>query len=445
MSLQNSMRAVARDATRRWLSTLASRAAFSPRVSLVSPVATWTSSASTGATGEDVDGATEEGQERALMHYCAGVRRILSQREDASALSRDREDIVAGCDELKRTLPVTYKSGAFMSAAALQTAFGFELERARSADDLAAITNVVVRCAERGLVPYHNAREMYARVRDVLTRHGATAAAETLEAFAGERIGKGDPTEVHDVTPWTVTRNNPSLDAKLVQAAMDVQKSGYAVVDDVFGDATARAVRDALETFVETNFADGHVFKKGELDYSDRHVLSAEQVDEIRDDTISWLSGDEDGLVGAFAQTLRTTMLFPLHLALSEGGSQSVLAPVDSYVSNAMLSVYEPGARGFVPHVDNCGPDVDKRALTAVYYPRGSESREGGALTLFPGDGDREIHLFPKRDRLVLFASARVPHAVESRARDAVGRRVAASFWYLGDPRAVGPRESDAS
>ena len=105
------------------------------------------------------------------MHYCAGVRRIFSQREDASALSRDREVIVDCCDELKRTLPVTYKSGTFMSAVALQTAFGFELERARGADDLAAITNLIVRCAERGLVPYHNARETYARVRDVLTQH----------------------------------------------------------------------------------------------------------------------------------------------------------------------------------------------------------------------------------------------------------------------------------
>ena len=138
---------------------------------------------------------------------------------------------------------MTYKSGTFMSAVALQTAFGFELERARGADDLASITNLVVRCAERGLVPYHNARETYARVRDVLTQHGATAAAQTLEAFAGERIGKGDPHDVHDVTPWTMTRNNPTLDAKLVQAAMDVQKSGYAVVDDVFGAATSRAIQ----------------------------------------------------------------------------------------------------------------------------------------------------------------------------------------------------------
>ena len=55
------------------------------------------------------------------------------------------------------------------------------------------------------------------------------------------------------------------------------------------------------------------------------------------------------------------------------------------------------------------------------------------------------LSLLDEGDRLVLFASARVPHAVESRARDAAGRRVAASFWFLGDPRAVGPRESDAS
>jgi Rps23 Pro-64 3,4-dihydroxylase Tpa1-like proline 4-hydroxylase len=101
-----------------------------------------------------------------------------------------------------------------------------------------------------------------------------------------------------------------------------------------------------------------------------------------------------------------------------------------------MLSVYAPGARGFVSHVDNCGPDIDSRALSIVYYPSSSMPDEGGALVLFPGHQTKEIRLMPTHDRLVLFASARVPHAVEPRASDA-SRRIAASFWFLGEPLAV--------
>ena len=52
------------------------------------------------------------------------------------------------------------------------------------------------------------------------------------------------------------------------------------------------------------------------------------------------------------------------------------LLPSDAYVTNAMLSVYAPGAPGFVPHTDHCGP-ADPRRITAVYYPNGAWDEVG--------------------------------------------------------------------
>jgi len=379
----------------------------------------------------DDDGTTERGQERALVHYCKGLREALRACDDDGAtIARERESLVRACERLKATLPVKYRSGAFMSAGALATAFGYELERARSAEHLAAITNVKVRAAEKGLVPYHSARESYARVRELLD---GSIELRHLD-FSANRIE-----DAKSATPWTLTHNTPALDAKLVAAAIEVRRTGYAIVDGLVGEPMASAIRHALVNFVDED-EDARTFSKGELDQSERRILGDATVDKIRDDTIAWLKGDERDMVGAFAQFLRVTVLRPLFsaFATTSHGSSSAppLAPVDSYVSNAMLSVYAPGARGFVSHVDNCGPDIDPRALSVVYYPISSTPEEGGAMVLFPGHATKEVRLTPTRDRLVLFASARVPHAVEPRARDA-SRRIAASFWFVGQPLAV--------
>jgi len=393
---------------------------------------------SSESASSSVDGESEEGQGEALLHYCRGLRTFLSTRarDDAREMRARRDEIVRECARLRATIPVRYRSGKlFTSSGALFTAFAFELERARSAEHLAELSNAVVACAEAGLVPYHSARESYVRVREVLATHG-----DSLRAldFARDRVEAEEPTEVGRVTPWSLTRNHPALDAKIVAAAMEVQRVGYAVVDGTLGDVSALAIRRELERYAD----DVSIFTKGELDQSERRVLGDELVDRIRDDRISWLSGEEPGLVGAFCQFLRVTLLNPLSHAFG-AERPGALAPVDSYISNAMLSVYDPGARGFVSHVDNCGPGAgDPRALSAVYYPSTSSGAEGGALTLFPDHRTRRIDLHPTADRLVLFASARVPHAVQPRASDA-NRRIAASFWYAGDPMSVGPAQID--
>jgi len=388
-------------------------------------------------TSTTLDGTSTEGQEKALVHFCGGLRKLLqAYSTEPTALASNRESIVRECSALRATLPVSYgKGGVFMSSSSFAQAFGYEAERAASSEHLAEIINLMARCAEFGLVPYHSVRQMYASVHSTLSSSGARhgAALKSLDAYTGRRVTNSEtPSTSNDVSSWSVTSNNAHLDAKLVAAAMECKTRGYAVVDGLLGEPTSTSIRCALEAFASAN---KDTFTKGELDQSERKLLGDDVVDTYRDDFIYWLTGAEPGLVGAFAQFMRVTVLNPLTLVFGQEGN---LAPVDSYVSNAMLSVYRPGASGFVPHVDNCGPDRDPRALTAIYYPSSSEtSAFGGHLALFPQDASLTVRIAPTPDRLVLFASARVPHAVEGFAAEAKAHRMAVSFWYIGDPTQI--------
>tara|TARA_B110000114_G_C14835393_1_gene294407 strand:- start:23 stop:439 length:417 start_codon:yes stop_codon:yes gene_type:complete len=126
---------------------------------------------------------------------------------------------------------------------------------------------------------------------------------------------------------------------------------------------------------------------------------------------------------------------------LIESLPPNTLAPSDAYVTNAMLSVYTPGAPGFVPHTDCFGTD-DLRRVTAVYYPNQTwaegcetdcenENAYGGELVLRPNDLAKRRVVAPKGDRLVAFWSDEVEHEVLGVKKNARAERLAVSFWFL--------------
>lgn len=86
------------------------------------------------------------------------------------------------------------------------------------------------------------------------------------------------------------------------------------------------------------------------------------------------------------------------------------------------LSVYEAGP-GYERHLD-CHRHSDARRLTAVYYANPWMPGDGGELEVWTSTGSRLIE--PIADRLVLFRSAMVEHAVRPVR---VGPRVAVSGW----------------
>ena len=295
---------------------------------------------------------------------------------------------------------------------------------------------------------------------------------------------------VTEATPWELFASE-SLRVAAQKAADGLRNDGAAVVDDVLGRRLSAAVSAALRRYADES---RDVFKPGELDQTGRSDEGT------RGDLIAWLAGDEGvewkrrhnnntpdddddddeddeegpllgspppGIhAGAVAQLMRSCLLDHLSAALPPGS----LAPPDGYVSNAMLSVYAPGAPGFIPHTDNCGPS-DPRRVTAVYYPNVGEwsDADGGQLVLWPRDGEgrkdgggggdnavllkgggekgegeeegeggtrrrrrrRRREIKPVGDRLVLFYSNEVEHEVLPVSVDAARERLALSFWYL--------------
>ena len=158
---------------------------------------------------------------------------------------------------------------------------------------------------------------------------------------------------------------------------------GSAVVDGALGPRLAEAASAALTR---------HVTPSG---ICSRVAVGPDGTGDAstRGDIISWISGDEgadealrlgagiwgghvpgssEGLLGrcppavvspgAVAQMFRSCLSDHVISAMPAG----VLMSSDNYVTNAMMSVYAPGAPGFVPHTDHCGGH-DLRRVTAVH------------------------------------------------------------------------------
>jgi hypoxia-inducible factor (prolyl hydroxylase) len=158
-----------------------------------------------------------------------------------------------------------------------------------------------------------------------------------------------------------------------------------------------------------------------------------------RDDEVTWLSGDERGALGALSQFLRDTLgsLFFELFAARDGSNKQLLLRPEDYHSNAMLSVYSSDRGGFVKHLDHDNAS-DPRKISAVYYLNSDwdDKENGGALLLYPSTGtegegknhEEVVRVNPIRDRLVLFWSDKMYHAVEPSVKK---NRLACSFWYL--------------
>jgi hypothetical protein len=247
---------------------------------------------------------------------------------------------------------------------------------------------------------------------------------------------------------------SPRLRASVTAAAAALRNEsdgGIAVIDDALGPRLAAAVSRALRRHASERRDD---FVAGALDRTGRSDVSA------RGDVVCWLAGDE-GLdddddadeggdscskkvlaspppeirPGDVAQLVRSCVSDHLINALPK----NALLPSDAYVANAMLSVYAPGAPGFVKHLDNCGA-ADPRRITAVYYPNPNPNEEGksargvddgGELVAFPSDASRRRSIAPVGDRLVMFYSDEVEHEVRGVREGVDGERLALSFWFL--------------
>lgn len=187
---------------------------------------------------------------------------------------------------------------------------------------------------------------------------------------------------------WPTRLEGPILgEAQLDALAIE----GWCVVDGFAGAAEALAARAAAERLD----ADGALERAGVGRGADHRLDAA-----VRGDRITWLRdhGDEPALGRARArfERLRGELNRAAYLGLTEVGLQ--------------LAVYPGDGAHYARHRD-AFPGSINRKVTAIWYLNpGWQPSDGGALRLYvPGRPVVE----PVMDRLVVFMSELVEHAVE--------------------------------
>ena len=374
-----------------------------------------------GWSANPIGAPTEQQQAALFEHYVIGLREILSTTDDlADPLVVDRLRV------LRSSAPVALER-PFWGAQFLAMAFGHELGFASAHPPaLKSIFNLGVAAAEQGLVPFHSMRAAHGQLKQL-----GLLECSVVDPPCMERESEKLP------TAWSLFASKQFTDSAL-ELSKQLEEDGVAVVDDVLGPTLARAVELTLKEHASNQ---KNSFTDGQLDATGRSNKGA------RGDKVTWLSGDEgllDGAMdasgqenvgqlhnnvspGAVAQWMRST----LGEYLLQSLPPNTLLPTDAYVSNAMLSVYSPGAPGFVPHLDNSSV-TDPRRITAVYYPNDNwDTKNGGELVLHPNDVAKKKVISPIGDRLVLFWSDEVEHEVLGVTKNTSGDRLAVSFWFL--------------
>ena len=437
------------------------------------------SGAATSARGgaSSASAVSEESQGRLLEHYAAGLRGILAEADDLADPA-----LVSRLRALRDDAPVRLEH-PFWGAPFLAIAFGHELGFAAAHPPaLRAVFNLAVAAAERGLVPYHAVRSAHAQLRSLglLTCDRVDPPPPPPRPATADDAPPASAAPPRLASPWELFASARLRDAAATLAE-GLSARGYAVVDDALGPRLAATARSAAKAH-RGLFPDR--FIPGELDATGRSDPAA------RGDVVAWLAGDEGtareerarasggggggggddddddddaramrrsatGSSSESSASASASVLLPdpppaasagaLAQLMRSGLSQYLverlpradeLAPPETYASNAMLSAYAPGAPGFAPHRDHCGPS-DPRRVTAVYYPNGDGwgddgSGWGGELVLFPsGRGGERRALAPRGDRLVAFWSDEVEHEVLPVREDAGEERLALSFWFL--------------
>ena len=399
-------------------------------------------------------GAPTEAQQAALFeHYAIGLRYILAQTEDLS-----NPAVVNSLRALRDTAPVALER-PFWGAQFLAMAFGHELGfAAANPPALRAIFDLGVSAAEHGLVPFHSMRAAHGQLRRLGVLSCAVVDPPSREERSMDVAAEPAAQSASPPTAWSLFASERVRQRVASDVRRGLREDGVAVVDDLLGSSLAGAVAGALREHVRLEKNAG-ALAPGVSDNAGRSNRG------VRGDLVTWLAGDE-GLgpsstrgyrnetvgsetvgstdagafpkgtsrdarrtltAGAVAQWMRSCLSSHLLESLPEGS----LLPSDAYVANAMLSVYAPGAPGFVPHRD-CSSDADRRRITAVYYPNlGWDERDGGELVLRPSDDARRVAVTPRGDRLVAFWSDEVEHEVVGVRARAGGERLAISFWFL--------------
>ena len=423
------------------------------------------SSLSSDETNDENDAQTRE---RWMTAYAVAVRDAFSAKtaraEEEPSFRAVMEVKQALEKEAKETkaLSSSSKSNSFaLSSLACRAVLTAELSFAQNEDEVTRVLNLSSRLADSRASSTHIARSLAMEA----LRAGVPAIA-IEKSSVGKRLMPPPPTttttrptttkeeekeeeektdENNDIL-WSMTFPSEKILSSAGEIQNEMHRKGYVILDGVLGEVNSKICEEAAWKFYDGDLGKTK-FKSGELAYEEKNAASLsssssmppQKDSKYRDDEVTWLSGDERGALGALSQFLRDTLgsLFFELFAARDGSNKHLLLRPEDYHSNAMLSVYSSDRGGFVKHLDHDNAS-DPRKISAVYYLNSDwdDKENGGALLLYPSTGtvgkgkkhEEVVRVNPIRDRLVLFWSDKMYHAVEPSVKK---NRLACSFWYL--------------
>ena len=424
------------------------------------------SSSSSDETNDENDAQTRE---RWMTAYAVAVRDAFSAKtaraeeepsfravmEVKQALEKEAKETKASSSSSSSS---SSKSNSFaLSSLACRAVLTAELSFAQNEDEVTRVLNLAKRLADSRASSTHIARSLAMEA----LRAGVPASAIEKSSVGKklmpppssptrsttttkEEIEEEEKTDENDIS-WSLTFPSEKILSSAGEIQNEMHRKGYVILDGVLGEANSKICEEAAWKFYDDDLRKTK-FKSGELAYEEKNAASLsssssmppQKNSKYRDDEVTWLSGDERGALGALSQFLRDTLgsLFFELFAARDGSNKHLLLRPEDYHSNAMLSVYSSDRGGFVKHLDHDNAS-DPRKISAVYYLNSDwdDKENGGALLLYPsgteGEGKKDeevVRVNPIRDRLVLFWSDKMYHAVEPSVKK---NRFACSFWYL--------------
>ena len=379
-------------------------------------------------------GFDEQLRERWTVAYAVAVRDAFqaktSKCEEEPALRAVLEVKEALEKETKKE-EMKFKAITFaLSSLASREMLMAELNIAQNEDEVTRVLNLAKRLADAGASSAHFARAL---AFEVLKANVPARAVE--KSLIGEKLMRPEVRRYENDILWSITVPSEKIVLSREEIRNEMHRKGYVVIDGVLGEKNSKICEEAAMKFYESD-PGTRKFKLGELAYEEKNDATTQKKEgKYRDDEIAWLTGDERPVaLGALSQFLRDTLgdiLCNVFNEKKDGSNKHLLLSPTDYHSNVMLSVYSSNRGGFVKHLDHDDAS-DPRKISAVYYlnSQWNENENRGALLLYPegGEDSTPVRVNPIRDRLVLFWSDTMYHAVEPSERR---KRFACSFWYL--------------
>ena len=373
-------------------------------------------------------------RERWTVAYAVAVRDAFqaktSKCEEEPALRAVLEVKEALEKETKKE-EMKFKAITFaLSSLASREMLMAELNVAQNEDEVTRVLNLAKRLADAGASSAHFARAL---AFEVLKANVPARAVE--KSLIGEKLMRPEVRRYENDILWSITVPSEKIVLRREEIRNEMHRKGYVVIDGVLGEKNSKICEEAAMKFYESD-PGTRKFKSGELAYEEKNDATTQKKEgKYRDDEIAWLTGDERPVaLGALSQFLRDTLgdiLCNVFNEKKDGSNKHLLLSPTDYHSDVMLSVYSSNRGGFVKHLDHDDAS-DPRKISAVYYlnSQWNENENRGALLLYPegGEDSTPVRVNPIRDRLVLFWSDTMYHAVEpSEGR----KRFACSFWYV--------------